>query len=437
MPYVGNEPTSNFASVTKDLFSGDGSTVAFTLSKASTTNGVAVFVENVRQEPTIAYAVSGTTLTFTAAPVTSSGNNIYVLHHNAVASTANHPAAQDLTAVKGTFTGDVSIDGGSFVFNESSADKEFRIEPNGNAIMLVVDGGNDAVVIGQSAPETTITGGTPSLQVIGSAYDSIVGLTRRQASAYGPQLALCKSRNTSVASYTIVQDDDSCGSIVAYGDDGTNLDTPVASIGFNVDGTPGANDMPGRINFNTTTDGAASLTERMRIDNVGTTTIFAGSAPLVLGRNNSSGSVSCITFNNSSTAVSSISGQCFRIMGDGDVENTNNSYGAISDIKLKENIADASSQWDDIKAVKVKNFSYKKDELDNANMIGVIAQDLEASGMSGLITERYDFEDGKDSETMSKSVKYSVLYMKAVKALQEAMTRIETLEAKVKTLEDA
>ena len=108
MPYVGNEPTSNFASVTKDLFSGDGSTVAFTLSKASTTNGVAVFVENVRQEPTIAYAVSGTTLTFTAAPVTSSGNNIYVLHHNAVASTANHPAAQDLTAVKGTFTGTVT-----------------------------------------------------------------------------------------------------------------------------------------------------------------------------------------------------------------------------------------------------------------------------------------------------------------------------------------
>ena len=54
MAYVGNEPTSNFASVTKDAFSGDGSTVAFTLSKAATTNGVAVFVENVRQEPTIA-----------------------------------------------------------------------------------------------------------------------------------------------------------------------------------------------------------------------------------------------------------------------------------------------------------------------------------------------------------------------------------------------
>ena len=115
MGYLGNEPTSNFASVTKDLFSGDGSTTAFTLSKASTTNGVAVFVENVRQEPTIAYAVSGTTLTFTAAPVSSSGNNIYVLHHNAPASTATHPAAQDLTAVNGTFTGAVTSTGNARV----------------------------------------------------------------------------------------------------------------------------------------------------------------------------------------------------------------------------------------------------------------------------------------------------------------------------------
>ena len=108
MGYVGNSPAANFASVTKDLFSGDGSTTAFTLSKAATTNGVAVFVENVRQELTIAYAVSGTTLTFTAAPVTSSGNNIYVLHHNAPASTVTHPAAQPLTATSGTFTGTVT-----------------------------------------------------------------------------------------------------------------------------------------------------------------------------------------------------------------------------------------------------------------------------------------------------------------------------------------
>ena len=110
MPYVGNSPASNFASVTKDTFSGDGSTTAFTLSKTATTNGVAVFVENVRQEPTTAYAVSGTTLTFTAAPVSSSGNNIYVLHHNTPASTATHPSAQALTATTGTFSGVLKTD---------------------------------------------------------------------------------------------------------------------------------------------------------------------------------------------------------------------------------------------------------------------------------------------------------------------------------------
>jgi len=121
MPYLGNSPASNFASVTKDTFSGDGSTTAFTLSKAATTNGVAVFVENVRQEPTTAYAVSGTTLTFTAAPVSASGNNIYVLHHNTPASTATHPAAQNLTAVDGTFTGDVSVGDDLSLASDSAA----------------------------------------------------------------------------------------------------------------------------------------------------------------------------------------------------------------------------------------------------------------------------------------------------------------------------
>ena len=110
MPYLGNTPSTSFATVVKDSFSGDGSTVAFTLSKVATTNSVSVFVENVRQEPTTAYAVSGTTLTFTAAPVTSSGNKIYVLYMNPT-TTTTHPAAQNLTAVDGTFSGNIDVDG--------------------------------------------------------------------------------------------------------------------------------------------------------------------------------------------------------------------------------------------------------------------------------------------------------------------------------------
>jgi len=128
----------------------------------------------------------------------------------------------------------------------------------------------------------------------------------------------------------------------------------------------------------------------------------------------------------------------FIVFSNGNVVNVNNSYGAISDVKLKENIFDASSQWDDIKALTVRKYSMKADELDAPNMLGVIAQEVEAAGMGGLVFESPDRDnEGKALDTVVKQVNYSILYMKAVKALQEAMDRIETLEAKVTALENA
>lgn len=79
MALLGNKLQQAYSATAKDTFNGDGSTVAFTLSRPSRTNDVEVFVENVQQEPTVAYAVSGTTLTFTEAPVSGTGN-IYVIH---------------------------------------------------------------------------------------------------------------------------------------------------------------------------------------------------------------------------------------------------------------------------------------------------------------------------------------------------------------------
>ena len=52
----------------------------------------------------------------------------------------------------------------------------------------------------------------------------------------------------------------------------------------------------------------------------------------------------------------------------GNVTNTNNSYGSLSDVKLKENIVDANSQWDDIKALKVRNFNFI-DDPDKVKML--------------------------------------------------------------------
>jgi len=118
-----------------------------------------------------------------------------------------------------------------------------------------------------------------------------------------------------------------------------------------------------------------------------------------------------------------------RVLGDGDVYNTNNTYGQISDQTLKQDIVDAASQWDDIKQVKVRKFRFK-DRPTAPLQIGVVAQEIETIS-PGLVKEQ--FKNGTDGDQI-KIVKYSVLYMKAIKALQEAITRIETLETEVAAL---
>jgi hypothetical protein len=127
--------------------------------------------------------------------------------------------------------------------------------------------------------------------------------------------------------------------------------------------------------------------------------------------------------------------QRMKIDNSGNVTNSTGSYGTISDETLKENISDASSQWNDVKALKVRKYSMKADNLDSADKIGVIAQELEKSGMNGLVEET-EWTDPDDilKKDKIKTVKYSILYMKAIKALQEAMARIETLETEVKAL---
>ena len=135
------------------------------------------------------------------------------------------------------------------------------------------------------------------------------------------------------------------------------------------------------------------------------------------------------------------------ISSEGDLTNHDNSYGSISDKRIKQDIKDANSQWDDIKAVKVRNFK-KNDDVaqygDKAwQQIGVIAQELEEAKMDKLVKEHpatdseISVNDDINEGDMVKTVSYSVLYMKAIKALQEAMAKIETLESKVEALENA
>ena len=148
---------------------------------------------------------------------------------------------------------------------------------------------------------------------------------------------------------------------------------------------------------------------------------------------NDNGNISCARDGGSNTSQFSCWGNAggLAIYGDGNCYNTNNSYGQISDETLKQDIVDAGSQWDDIKNIKVRKFRFK-DNASDPLQIGVVAQEIETVS-PGLVSEIIP-DENKPTEKV-KTVKYSVLYMKAIKALQEAITKIETLETKVAALE--
>ena len=299
MSYVGNpiDTQNTFQSLQGKRFSGDGSETEFTLDVApSSTLDIEVFVGNVRQAPNSAYTVSGTTLTFTGAPP-SGTNNIYVVHQaksvgtitpgaNSVGITqlnvSDGSSGQALTTNgSGTLSfasvGLAGIDDQSssnddqltitdtaVVVNEDSDDVDFRVEGNGEANLLYIDGGEDKIYSGIAAKSVHAAGYEPHIQIEGTSDNkNSVSLTQNSNNNGAPALIMCKTRGTAVAATTIVQDNDYLGNIIFGGADGNDRQTYGAHIIARVDGTPGENDMPTELKFGTTADGAASPTDRL------------------------------------------------------------------------------------------------------------------------------------------------------------------------------
>ncbi len=127
------------------------------------------------------------------------------------------------------------------------------------------------LLVGTSSGNGLFNGGTqnPQFQIEGTTGNtSLASLTANRNDAAGPTFYLAHSRGTAAGGTTVVQSGDQLGILAFAGTDGTDYITG-ATITANVDGTPGANDMPGRLVFSTTADGAVSPTERMRIDSSG------------------------------------------------------------------------------------------------------------------------------------------------------------------------
>jgi hypothetical protein len=117
------------------------------------------------------------------------------------------------------------------------------------------------------------------------------------------------------------------------------------------------------------------------------------------------------------------------IYSDGDVVNHDNSYGAISDIRLKQDVVDATPQLDDILALKWRKYRFKTDAIENPNCplhLGLIAQEV-IEVCPGLVTHN-EKED-------TYQVQYSLVALKVAKAMQEQQAIIEKLSARIEALE--
>jgi hypothetical protein len=134
--------------------------------------------------------------------------------------------------------------------------------------LVVGHTGQETISIGDGATDLI-----PEVQVLGTGQvDSslmLAAFSTTATAAGAPLIALVKGGNATIGSHTVVTDGEELGNIIAYGDDGTDLEAVAAQIQFEVDGTPGTGDMPGRIILATTADGAEVATERIRIDSAG------------------------------------------------------------------------------------------------------------------------------------------------------------------------
>lgn len=245
---------------------------------------------------------------------------------------------------------------------------------------------------------------TPDYQFFATGAGSAILAGRFSADASSSRIYFAKSRNATAGSHTVVQSGDQLGVLSFGGSDGTNI-SEGARISVEVDGTPGTNDMPGRIVFLTTADGSATPTERLRISSTGLLTSPQTYAQLVTA------SVRTVLVDSA-----------------GQIGN------ATSSLRHKESIEDLTVNIEDILKLEAKTFFYKEDVKQNGEnairTVGFIAEQAKELGLTYLYNED---EDGLPDYFAYD--KFSVYLLQVVKQQQQTIqsltTRLELLESKV------
>jgi len=332
-----------------------------------------------------------------------------------------------------------NFEAGALMFDTGGTDNEaFRIDSSGR------------LLVNHTSSHTDLHG---KIQLAGAASQSI-DIARYTANAHPPYLNLFKSRNATTGGNTIVQDDDTVGYINGYGNDGSGFHS-CAGIAFRIDGTPGNDDMPGRIDFETVADGGTTLTNRMSILNTGTVQIM--SELLSMGASTNTGGASSANFGieypgNTKNAIKTRNTHA----GDGNaavfitgstevgsiVQGTSNTaYNTSSDYRLKENQVEISDGITRLKTLKPYRFNWKIDPTTTVD--GFFAHEVTAvpeaikGTKDAVASEDIDSLNIKKDDPIYQQIDHSKLVPLLTAALQEEIGKREALEARVAALESA
>jgi hypothetical protein len=328
----------------------------------------------------------------------------------------------------------------------------------GTAAAPAICAGND-VNTGVFAPAAdtwaVATNGSERIRVSSSGVfdvkttgtQELVTINRYSNDSDLPIFAFKKSRSASLDGNTIVQSGDSLGAIAFGGANGTGYNY-AASIIAVVDGTPGAsNDMPGRLEFRTTADGAGSTTERMRIDSTGNVAIGATTASdvrlfskgsststhySILGQNSSS--VTCFGVRNdgyifTGTAANSPFNNTAAVSANLHVAGDGLLYRATSSLKYKKDIENMFYGLDKVLALRPVTYKGKAEVDGDKIYAGLIAEEVDAAGLPEFV--QYAQDGSPDA------LNYGNMVALAFKAIQELNTKVEALQARVAELEGA
>jgi hypothetical protein len=354
------------------------------------------------------------------------------------------------------------------VFNESGGDNDFRVESDSNTYMLFVDGGNDHVNIG------TATDFGETLNIDGGIHTSATMFVSRQTNDTGSSGVMFeKTRSTTVNGNTIVQNGDQLGYIGWSGNDGDQFIGSAYIIGY-VDGAPGNNDMPTRLDFLVTADGSDIATNRMRLGSSGAFTTYpATGAHAVFNEDGVDADFRVESDTNANMfvvdastdrvgvgvaapletlhvagSVFSSSGYYITVLqGNAQLTNASTSSGSnasyigqglitvvVSDAKAKENFGAVEENECLNKIVSLSDHVKKFDWIDEdwkrekGRTVGMVAQEV-YEDHSEFVHKPENYNDD------GWAIRYQEIVPTLIKAFQEQQELIKTLESRIAALE--